>query len=104
MGVALFHRHGHGVSLTEAGETLLARGQAVLRTLEQVRAEIRSGQRGPSGIVTFAVPPAAAWFLVPPLVRRFGETHPNVFLRVIGGFSSHIHERTLGVAGISWQG
>ncbi len=92
LGVALFHRHGHGVNLTEAGQALLARSQEVLRTLEQARAEIRSTRFGPSGVITFAVPPAAAWFLVPPLVRRFGVTHPNVFLRVVGGFSSHIHE------------
>lgn len=93
VGTALFRRHGHGVTLTDAGETLLARGQEVLRTLDRARAEIRASQRGPSGMITFAVPPAAAWFLVPRLVECFGQTHPNVFLRLVGGFSSHIHER-----------
>ncbi len=92
VGAPLFRRHGHGVSLTEAGQTLLARGQEVLRTLDQARAEIRSAQRGPSGVITLALPPAAAWFLGPRLVERFGLSHPNVFLRLVGGFSSHIHE------------
>lgn len=92
LGAAVFRRHGHGVSLTDAGQTLLARAQEVLRTLERTRAEIRAGQRGPSGVITLAVPPAAAWLLVPRLLERFGETHPNVFLRIVGGFSSHIHE------------
>lgn len=92
LGTALFKRHGHGVSLTEAGRTLLERGQMVLRQLEQAKTEIRSGRAGPSGVVSFAVPPAAGTFLVPELVRRFGEAYPNVFLKVVSGFSGYIHE------------
>ncbi len=92
LGARLFRRHGHGVSLTEAGSVLLVRCQSVLRELEQARAEILNGQRGPSGKISFAVPPAAAHFLVPALVQRFGAAYPNVFLRLVGGFSSHIHE------------
>jgi len=92
VGSALFRRHGHGVSLTEAGRILLERSQIALRQLEQTKAEIRGGRAGPSGVLSFAVPPAAGHFLVPPLVERFGREFPNVFLKVIGGFSGYIHE------------
>ncbi|HTZ80674.1 MAG TPA: LysR family transcriptional regulator [Stellaceae bacterium] len=92
VGAALFKRHGHGVSLTEAGRILLERSQLALRQLEQTKAEIRGGRTGPSGVLSFAVPPAAGHFLVPTLVERFGRDYPNVFLKVIGGFSGYIHE------------
>src|ERR1700712_5312583 len=59
LGRALFVRHSHGVSLTDAGRTLLERSQAILRQLEQAREEVRGGAGGPSGMVTLAVPPAA---------------------------------------------
>ena len=88
----LFLRHGHGVDLTEAGRILLARSQVVLRQLDQARAEIRSGGAGPSGTITLAVPPAAGHFLVPTLARRFAAAYPNVFLKIIGGYSGAIHE------------
>jgi LysR family nitrogen assimilation transcriptional regulator len=39
-----------------------------------------------------AVPPAAGHFLVPALVERFGVAFPNVFLKIVGGFSGYIHE------------
>jgi LysR family nitrogen assimilation transcriptional regulator len=38
------------------------------------------------------MPPAAAHFLVPTLVQQFAAHYPNVFLKLVGGFSGHIHE------------
>ncbi len=62
LGTALFIRHGHGVTLTEAGRMLLARSQVILRQIDQARAEIREGGSGPAGVVTLAVPPAAGTY------------------------------------------
>jgi len=93
LGHALFKRHGHGVSLTDAGRILLERSQVALRQLEQTKAEIQGGSStSPSGVISFAVPPAAGYFLAPALVARFGAEFPNVFLKVVGGFSGYIHE------------
>ena len=92
LGRPVFKRHGHGVTLTEAGKLLLERSQLLLRQIEQTKAEIRSGHAGLSGVISFAVPPAAGHFIVPPLVERFGQAHPHVFLKIVGGFSGYIHE------------
>ncbi|HYC14926.1 MAG TPA: LysR family transcriptional regulator, partial [Stellaceae bacterium] len=89
---ALFRRHGHGVTLTESGRILLERSQLALRQLDQTRAEIQGGKGGPSGVISFALPPAAGYFLAPALVARFTAEFPNVFLRIIGGFSGYIQE------------
>jgi LysR family nitrogen assimilation transcriptional regulator len=92
LGRPLFKRHGHGISLTPAGRILLERSQVALRQLEQTKAEIRDADAGPSGVISFAVPPAAGHFLVPALIARFGAAFPFVFLKIRGGFSGAIHE------------
>ena len=92
LGRPLFTRHSHGVSLTDAGRTLLERSQAILRQFDQAQADIRRGQDGPSGIVTLAAPPAAGSVLAPPLLQRFSAAFPNVFPKVVAGFSHYTHE------------
>lgn len=92
LGRPLFIRHSHGVNLTDAGRMLLERGQAILRQVEQTVDDVRGGLAGPSGMVTLGVPPAAGNFLVPPLARRFAAAYPNVFLKIVAGFSGAIHE------------
>jgi LysR family nitrogen assimilation transcriptional regulator len=92
LGTALFIRHGHGITLTDAGRTLLARSQLILRQIEQARDEIRGGIGGLAGTVTLGVPPAAGTYLVPALHRRFAAEHPQVALKIVGGYSGYIHE------------
>lgn len=92
LGAALFRRHGHGVTLTEAGRVLLERSQTILRQLEQARAEIRSSEAAPSGLIAMAVPPGAGQYLAPPLVRRFASLYPNVSLKIVAGYSGTIQE------------
>lgn len=92
LGRPLFERHGHGVTLTDAGRLLLERSQSILRQIEQTANEVRDGNSGPSGIISIALPPAAGYFLAPALVARLSREFPNVFLRFVGGFSGYIHE------------
>jgi LysR family transcriptional regulator, nitrogen assimilation regulatory protein len=92
LGTALFQRHGHGVTPTAAGRTLLTRAQSILRQIEQARDEVREGAGGLAGTVSLAVPPAAGAFLVPRLAQRFAQAHRNVSLKIVGGYSGYIHE------------
>jgi LysR family nitrogen assimilation transcriptional regulator len=91
LGRSLFVRHGHGVTLTESGRTLLERSQIILRHIEQARSDVRSGNAEMSGIVTIAVPPAAGLFLVPALLERC-SVYPNISLKVLAGYSGYIQE------------
>jgi LysR family nitrogen assimilation transcriptional regulator len=92
LGKPLFVRSGHGVTPTEAGRLLFERSQSILRQLENAVDEIRNVKSEPSGTIALAVPPGAGHFLVPALVKRFGAAYPNVFLKVVAGFSGYIHE------------
>jgi LysR family transcriptional regulator, nitrogen assimilation regulatory protein len=92
LGVALFVRRGHGVTLTEAGRSLLERSQVILRQIDLAQIEVRNGSPTMSGTITLAVPPAAGLFLVPALVQRCAAEFPNIFLKVVAGYSGYIHE------------
>lgn len=92
LGRSLFVRHSHGVNLTNAGRMLLERSQTILRQFDQASQDIRNGDAGPSGTVTIAVPPAAGNFLIPALSQRAADAYPNLFLKVVAGFSGYIHE------------
>jgi LysR family nitrogen assimilation transcriptional regulator len=92
LGRPLFTRKAHGVSPTETGRLLFERSQAILRQVENTKAEIRGAGIGLSGTLTLAVPPGAGHFLMPELIQRFRTSCPGAFLKVIAGYSSYIHE------------
>lgn len=92
LGRPVFRRHGHGVTMTEAGRLLFERSKVLLRQIEQTKAEIRAGGDAPSGMISIAVPPVAGQLFVPFLVERFSRDYPNVDLKIVGGFSGYIHE------------
>lgn len=92
LDVSLFDRHGHGVRPTQSGRALAERADALLRQLEQTRAEIRGGVESPSGVLDFAVPPGAATYLIPPIIAAFQRRFPNVFLRIHEGFSGQLSD------------
>lgn len=92
LGGKLFIRHSRGVILTDTGRRLLERSQTILRHVDQAGDDLRRGRDGPAETLTLAVPPAAGNVLVPELARRFAAVRPDVFLKIVAGFSTYIHE------------
>jgi LysR family nitrogen assimilation transcriptional regulator len=100
LGTKLFHRHGHGVSMTDAGQLLFERFKRILGDVEQLRAEVGAGmaQLGVTGSVTLGVPSPLAWRFAEPFFERFAQTYPGVSLRIVEGFSAFLHEWMLSEA------
>lgn len=92
LGQELFLRHGHGVSLTEAGETLLAHVRRILHQVADARREVETIGHGPGGALRIALPPAVGAVIAPLLRRRMARDLPSVQLEFIGGYSGYIHE------------
>ncbi len=92
LGVELFLRHGRGVTLTPAGEMLLVKAGGILRDMRKVRDDVASCAAEASGTLTLGVPPAAGRVLLPPLLLRYAEHCPNVVIRIMEGFSGHLHD------------
>jgi len=92
LGVALLVRHGRGVRPTEAGETLLRKGELLVRQLAQTRDEVIAQSGVASGHIALAMPPGAGQALAPELIARYRAQCPNVSLQVFAALSGFIYD------------
>ncbi|HEX5211515.1 MAG TPA: LysR family transcriptional regulator [Pseudolabrys sp.] len=82
LGVRLLNRTTRSVSLTEAGERLLARVRPALDELTAATVDLNTFRKGPSGLLRVVVQPPVATLLMGPLVGRFLDQYPEVTLEV----------------------
>jgi molybdate transport repressor ModE-like protein len=77
-GCPLLTRGARGVTLTEAGELLLARADAMAGQLHMAAEEMAHLAELRGGRVRLVAFPSAAAVLVPPAVQALGRRHPGV--------------------------
>lgn len=80
IGTPLLVREARGVHLTEAGETLLARAQVLLRDAENIKAELRADRGVPTGRLQIGAPPSLRSMLIAPFAAQFVREFPKVTL------------------------
>lgn len=79
-GRALFLRHARGVRPTPAGEALLGRARRVLRALDEAEASLTGDPL--TGKIRIGVPEEFGAPVLPDVLARFAETHPDVEVTV----------------------
>ncbi len=89
-GGRLFFRTGRGVLLTELGESLMPRAQALLLEADQLLEEAQAAQRKPAGIVNLGVIPSLSQPLIGMLLTYTQARYPGIRLRVFEGYSGEI--------------
>ncbi|MFC6066390.1 LysR family transcriptional regulator [Streptomyces ochraceiscleroticus] len=87
LGVALFHRVGRGVVLSEAGAELLAPSRRVLRDMTAVRDTAASLSGLHRGTVEVASMPSPGIEPLSTLIHRFAELHPGVTVSTQAAFT-----------------
>jgi DNA-binding transcriptional LysR family regulator len=92
LGTPLFTRHGRGMVPTPAGQLLAERATAILRMVEETRAEITAGRDVVRGTVTLGVPPTAGEVISGPLVERFVRLYPEVMVRIVPAFGGYLQD------------
>jgi len=80
--VRLLNRTTRSVSLTEAGEQLLARVRPALGELTVAANELKGSHQGPTGLLRLAVQPPVASFLMGPLLGPFLSKYPGIRLDI----------------------
>jgi LysR family nitrogen assimilation transcriptional regulator len=95
LGGALLERGARGVAVTESGKVLLARGRWLLGALDDIKAEVLTENREPSGRVRLGAPSSLADIFYAPLARLFAERFPKVQLELSDGLTEEMSDRLL---------
>ena len=88
----LFLRNGRGMILTSAGQLLLERSLSLVRQIEQVRDDLQSLDKVPSGAVVLGMVPTVSAVLSARVARRAVSDLPNVALRIVESYGGHLVE------------
>ena len=95
LGTSLFHRSRRGVTLTEAGEVLMAHAKSILRQVDDARESLASLTDSPAGKVTFGIPHSVSNALALPILQSVRRDLPRVNLELTeeltGNLSRQLH-------------
>ncbi|OWK33582.1 LysR family transcriptional regulator [Sphingomonas dokdonensis] len=84
LGVQLFHRLTRGVELTDAGKAFMPLAQAAVTAAEQAAQAAKRAARGEIGALTIGFTSSASFNpLVPRIIGRFRERHPDLTIRLV---------------------
>lgn len=92
LGALLFVRHGHTLDLSDAGRALLPYAERMLALRSEGRQEVRRAVAGGLGRLALGANPTCSQYLVPRLVERFHELHPEVPIWVRTALSPQVME------------
>jgi DNA-binding transcriptional LysR family regulator len=81
LGVTLFERTTRRVTLTSAGQALVAPAEAILAAIADARSEVKRAERGESGRVRISFAGPSSHALIGRLGRLMGEQHPGINLQ-----------------------
>jgi LysR family nitrogen assimilation transcriptional regulator len=95
LGGALLERGARGVTVTESGKVLLARGRWLFGTIDDIKAEVRTENREPSGTVRLGAPSSLADILYAPLAHLIVKRFPRVRLELSEGLTEGMCDRLL---------
>ena len=88
----VFVRNGRGITLTEAGKRLFDHSVAILRRVDQARADMGANRDEPAGQVTVGLPPSIGRQITVALIERFKTRFPAARMAIVEGLSTHVVE------------
>ena len=90
LGAHLFVRTGRGLRLTDVGRAFLPYAERALRALQEGRDVVRGLHGASRGRLALGSSPAVSTYLLPAILRRFAEAHPEVEIVVRTGHSEEV--------------
>lgn len=90
LGITLFEREARGITMTRAGQKLLARAYQILELTATAELELQHSHDEVKGEVAIGLPSSTTAVLAIPLIERLSREHPGIRLRVVESFSGYI--------------
>ena len=89
-GSPLFDRNADAARLTREGEKLISRAHRLIALNDEVMEDMRKADF--SGEVRLGVPHDVVGKLMPPILRRFSQEHPNVLVTLVSETTHSLRE------------
>jgi DNA-binding transcriptional LysR family regulator len=93
MGLRLIDRVGKSVRPTAAGQDLIAHAERMMAEADRALAAMRGHKEGHAGRVHLGTGPTALSYILPPVLQRLREQHPDVELVITTGTTQEITAR-----------
>jgi DNA-binding transcriptional LysR family regulator len=90
LNTRLLERMGRHVELTASGEALYRYATEILRLVQEAERAVTDVASGAAGRLAVGASSTTATYILPPLLRRFRETHPGVELSIHTGVSAQV--------------
>ena len=94
-GVALFHRTGRRIELTETGHAFLVEARATLARAESADLFLTEVSGLKRGTLALAASQTLAGYWLPPLLMRFHDAYPAIGIRTSGGNTEQVADTVL---------
>lgn len=94
-GIALFHRTGRRIELTEAGLAFLPEAKATLARAESADLFLTEIGGLKRGTLAIAASQTVGGYWLPPLLMRFHAAYPAIDIRMVGGNTEQAAEAVL---------
>lgn len=92
LGVELLVRSPRGVTVTDAGQTLMIHARTIVAAVDHATEEVRLSGSEPYGRVSFGLPSSVSMVLSVPLAETIRLELPNVNLRAVEAMSGFIRD------------
>lgn len=87
----LFNRGRSAITLTQAGERLLARGKSIIAQLEDTQLEVRRLGQGAEGRLRIGFVGSATFGILPNIIRSYRANYPDVNLSLMPMNNAELH-------------
>ena len=101
VGMPLLERDRHGVRMTQAGEVVYRRAQAMLVERDDLRAELAELKGLHRGELRLGLPPLGSDMLFAPLFAAYRTRYPSIDLHLLEQGSEALEE-SLGAGASNW--
>jgi DNA-binding transcriptional LysR family regulator len=100
LDLTLLERRSDAATLTKDGERFMSRARRLIALNDEILSEMDSGDF--AGEIRIGVPHDVVGSLLPPVLREFRQTHPNILVTLVSDMSSSLrkllNDRKLDVA------
>lgn len=95
VGAPLFHRVGHTMTLTPAGEVFLRGSRRILQIYESTKKEIQIIKASAQETVHFGISPFYSQHYLPRLLPPFLAEHPEIKIDIVEDISNRLEQKLL---------